>query len=232
VARRFNLLDLNFINCSITTAEEAIEVARRVGGEFLKPEQLEKLSPRSSFSRQYEGTFSGAYYGHKVLHRELAELPSLKDRDPSGTFAFLADPGTGTIALSQSGNEQPQHLDCLARGQLTFGELIYREAHPALGYIDQMGYNSPSDKHVKRRELKYIFWANFWGPAYVEKYGRSFLRGAPGWENQELDDGGILYVATESYFQWWSKPPAEVLSYFQKQIPGIKLYRAKASPEF
>ena len=84
-------------------------------------------------------------------------------------------------------------------------------------------------RSIKNSDLKYIFWANFYGPAYVEKYGRKFLLGAPGWKKEELDDGGILYVVTESYYDWWTKPPKDVLDYFRTQVPGIKLYRAKSS---
>jgi len=39
-----------------------------------------------------------------------------------------------------------------------------------------------------------IYWANFFSPSYVKKHSRSFLKNAPGWRKQDLDDGGFLYV--------------------------------------
>jgi hypothetical protein len=43
-----------------------------------------------------------------------------------------------------------------------------------------------------------------------------------------LADGGILYVVTESYLDWWTKPPKEVLEFFRKKVPDVKLFRAKS----
>jgi hypothetical protein len=117
----------------------------------------------------------------------------------------------------------------MARGQLAFGEFHYANLRPRFGLIDELGNSDAKVKAATRTELRCLYWANFFGPPYVEKFGRKFLLGAPGWKKEELDDGGILYVVTESYFEWWSKPPKEVLEYFRKDVPGVKLYKAKRS---
>jgi hypothetical protein len=61
----------------------------------------------------------------------------------------------------------------------------------------------PKNEEIAAGKLRFVFWANFFGPAYVEQYGREFLWNAPGWRVEELEDGGILYVTTERYVDWW-----------------------------
>jgi hypothetical protein len=51
---------------------------------------------------------------------------------------------------------------------------------------------------------------------------------APGWKKEELNDGGVLYVISKSFLSWWKNKPKNVLEYFQKQIPAIKLHQVKA----
>jgi hypothetical protein len=142
-----------------------------------------------------------------------------------GSFGYVHE--GQLFDLWQSGDETlHQNLDAVAKAQVAFGRLLYSHLRPKYGRIDEGGYDKPSDMAIARTELKYLFWANFFGPAFVEKYGKKFLLGAPGWVKEELDDGGILYVATESYFQWWSDPPREPFDYFRRQVPEIRLYRS------
>ena len=49
-----------------------------------------------------------------------------------------------------------------------------------------------------RHEIVTLSWVNFFGPAYVRKYGRDVLCNIPGYQTEDLDDGGILYQSRES----------------------------------
>jgi len=43
-----------------------------------------------------------------------------------------------------------------------------------------------------------IYWANFWGPSYVDKLGRKKLLSAPSYKVEELSDGGLLVLTAPS----------------------------------
>jgi hypothetical protein len=163
---------------------------------------------------------------HHVLARSPFEEEVFCTCKPMADFGYLCD--TASVSINQGGEEtEPDILDAMAIGQLAFGELLYPHLRPTFGYIDDQGDNRPQGNNLKNAQLKYVLWANFYSPAYVAKHGRKFLLGAPGWKNQELDDGGILYVVTESYFEWWTSPPKDAISYFQTKLPTIKAYRSK-----
>lgn len=68
------------------------------------------------------------------------------------------------------------------------------------GYFDVEGWDEPSDKTINSIKLTTIFWANFFGRPFVEKYGKEFLLSAPGWKKTELSGGTIEYILTESLF--------------------------------
>lgn len=81
---------------------------------------------------------------------------------------------------------------------------LYQLVRPPYGWIERLptwnplkaGYTTWED--VEELKLPHLYWANFFGPAYVEKVGKEFLKQAPGWKCEELDDGGLLYVLTPS----------------------------------
>ncbi len=77
------------------------------------------------------------------------------------------------------------------------------------------------------RDLRFVFWANVFGPEHVAFLGRDFLLDAPGWRCADLPGGGLLYVATESYLDWWHNDRVEVRDYFSQRVPGIQLFRAE-----
>jgi hypothetical protein len=104
---------------------------------------------------------------------------------------------------------------------------------PEYGSIDvkRESLRDPKETADAVCPLAYIYWGNIFGPAYVSHYGRDFLLGAPGWKVEELDDGGILYVTTESYLPWWHDDQSEILRYFRTKAPKVRLYRTKPSPD-
>jgi hypothetical protein len=240
VKKGFGTLRLTFEEASSfstlrgTGARQAVRAVEDIGGRFLianedrKPPCFEQdLNPLGRADKN--GNFLVSItLEHPVLARSPLESEVFKAFHATASFSYLQD--SRNIDITQPGDaDAPDNLDAMAHGQLALGRLLYGRLRPALGYVDEMGANAPGPKTVRRSELRSILWATFWGTSYVEKYGRSFLLAAPGWKREELDDGGILYVATESYFEWWTKPPKEVETYFQTRVPGVKVYRAKRS---
>ena len=52
-----------------------------------------------------------------------------------------------------------------------------------------------------------LYGANFFGPEMVARLGREFLLQAPCWRVVELDDGGVLLVASKSFLaNGWTWP--------------------------
>lgn len=235
-------MDTSFEDCALLSAKAfegarmAVETIRAVGGRFLTVKRdpvtgivnvdttydpMVKVGPEGHIYAQ--GMFE-----HALLERSPVECRISNEFDPIADLSYIQ--GQRHVGVSQSGGwESPASvINALARGQFALALILYAKLRPKYGYIDEGSEAMPSFKTVKKTELKYMLWANFFGPAYVEKFGRQFLMAAPGWKKEELDDGGILYVVTESYYDWWTKPPTEVLEYFKKQIPGIKLYKTKS----
>lgn len=50
-----------------------------------------------------------------------------------------------------------------------------------------------------KRRLKHIGWVNFFGPPYVERYGRDFLLGLPGYKTEVLPDGGVFHQLSPTF---------------------------------
>ena len=121
-------------------------------------------------------------------------------------------------------------LDGVATGLLALALHFYPCLRPIYGWVDEWGWNLPEGKALAAHRPRYLFWANFFGPEYVKAVGRDFLKGAPGWASVDLEDGGILHVATESYQAWWENDQPELLAYFRQQFPKVQIYRAQPIP--
>ena len=93
-----------------------------------------------------------------------------------------------------------------ARRFLQLGMDLYSITGPSFGYIEAvphgsfrpLKYGHTTFEEVAKLRLPHIYWANFFGPDYVNHLGREFLAQAPGWKLQDLDDGGFLYVLSPS----------------------------------
>jgi hypothetical protein len=89
--------------------------------------------------------------------------------------------------------QEKYHRDYYAQLLLLFAKELYAILHPVFGSIDFCSKHT-REKDVQALEIPHIYWANFFGPEYVEKYGKEYFLNAPGWLHEELDDGGMLYV--------------------------------------
>ncbi len=226
-------------------AAQLIRLIRQHGGEFLKWNRREvEPHPLPDLTRLF------VHIEHDLLRPDILTPP----RRGRGQASLGFVPDSLTVIISQNVSfPDLRRVDPVALGLLDLGRRLYPDLRPRYGWIDERSGNVPEDSEIAAMRLQYIFWVNFWGPAYAERYGRDFLRGAPGWRVEELEDGGILYVTTASYVQWWrmarlehldpERPPlrewllprrahlagrrAEILEYFRAWIPEVELYWAK-----
>ena|SRR5579859_1446631 len=102
---------------------------------------------------------------------------------------------------------------------LEYGKLCYRILQPAYAFTETFNtWVEEADVHAAR--LTHIFWAQCFGPAFIRSSGPDVLIHAPAWRNENLGDGGILYVlAASPYLQqgprsFWQ----QAKSYFAQHV--------------
>ncbi len=230
----------------IEGAYQLIHLIQAVGGGFLKIGRRQ-AEPDPFTWIDAKGNL------HIAIEHNLLQPETLTYQQRNKGSAWLSfGRETMFVLLGQSvAFPDLSKVDPVAHGQLAFARLLYPYLRPKYGWIDEPSGNEPTSKDIAATTLQYIFWANFFGPDYVARYGRDFLLNAPGWKIEELDDGGILYVTTESYVEWWSTYQTEhmereeliewasahmewwavirpeIVRYFRAKIPDIRLYRAE-----
>lgn len=102
----------------------------------------------------------------------------------------------GSVAVGPQGRSLA--LEVYAQDLLELALSLHPHLSPSYGWIDE---DDATDRWVTEAiaaKLKVIGWANFFGPSYVNKYGRDFLLGLPGWKVEELADGGVFHQLTPS----------------------------------
>lgn len=76
---------------------------------------------------------------------------------------------------------------------LNISEKLYDFLHPFYAYADHEN-ERPEDEELISKDIKHIYWANFFSPEIVKKIGKEKLLSAPSWKTKKLKDGGILLV--------------------------------------
>lgn len=100
-----------------------------------------------------------------------------------------------TALFTRQVNNPPHY----ARIFLNFGKALYEYLKPDFGWQDicePAGYTWYDD--INTLKIPHIYWANFFSPPFVKKYGKEKLLSGPAWLVEELKDGGILYVIAEA----------------------------------
>lgn len=95
-----------------------------------------------------------------------------------------------TAYLWKSVKESEMHSRLL----LTIGIELYNILNPTFGWIDFNFGIFTTHEDVELVNLPALYWANFFGPRFVDKLGKQKLESAPGWKLEQLSDGGYLYV--------------------------------------
>jgi hypothetical protein len=80
---------------------------------------------------------------------------------------------------------------------VNFGVALYESVMPDFGWadLDQPGGHTWFD-HVDALAIPHLYWANFFGPSYVQRIGRDVIKSALSWQVRELRDGGLLCVVS------------------------------------
>lgn len=94
--------------------------------------------------------------------------------------------------------DQRAWVEPFARRLLELAQSLYPELQSAITVICETG-TAPSFEDVLQRKLKHINWVNIFGPPYVEKYGRDFLLGLPGYRTEAWADGSIYHQLSPTF---------------------------------
>jgi hypothetical protein len=236
----FSLYFCRGIPCS-HGAQRAIDLLRGQQAIFLdwgKPVTDLKLEPVPSGVLSKDGSILGLLQlQHNLLAYDVGTRGDVvrgqraAEEDAYGSFAFFAD--TQTVSVAQNADETNQlgvDADIVATGLLALAVHFYPCLEAGYGWVDESGWNLPSGKALASPQPRYLYWATFYGAEHVQALGRDFLLGAPGWRIVDLPNGGLLHVATESYREWWTNDQPELLEYFRRKLPKVRIYRAQPIP--
>ncbi len=101
---------------------------------------------------------------------------------------------------------------------LEIGKICYQVLRPIYGFAEDM--NAFVDwSHIEHHRLTHVFWAQLFDKEFVQQLQLQRLLGAPAWRNENLSDGGLLYVLAATPYlndgprQFWQ--PAR--NYFARQ---------------
>lgn len=123
--------------------------------------------------------------------------------------------------------ERTQYQTPFAEMLLALALKLYPLVKPAYGFVADPDIDAHPWEHdlAVKRKIATLSWVNFFGPAYVEKYGRAMLSGIPGFEVQDLSDGGLLYqsrpsivVRNEIAHKRWQQEAADYLAHHGVRI--------------
>jgi hypothetical protein len=228
-------LKMQFVDCSILSkkiragAFELLEILENNGAVFLKTHRgpLDKKPDRQIDERGNIVVSLGvehALLGKEEFHNRFPP-PAPKLKHGAGRFSYCQ--ASRAVHVIQALDERkPGHWNSVADGQVAFGRLLYGLLRPRFGCIDELVWDD-SNSLIVKGQPRFFGWANFFGPKLVAKIGKDFLRSAPGWRSEELEDGGILYVIEQQFHKWHLNPSSAVVDYLKSGIPRIKPFRAK-----
>jgi hypothetical protein len=246
-------LSLTFVVCQAIDEQDgvrqSIDLFRQSGGRFIYQGGLEPYDHPESWIWE-SGTLSCDVRHPDLMPDQMTEFdakhlgPSALEL-PRASFVCFPKIGTGLIPVSEwapvrairlrqaTGFDDGEvwKLDRVAWGLVRMAGLLYPLFRPRFSYIDESAAGQPTLDVYLRDELPCLFWVNLFGPELVERLGRDFLRTAPGWRLVEFTDGGVMHIATASYWEWWNTDFTDLRDYFRQQLPGIEIYRGESLPE-
>jgi hypothetical protein len=83
---------------------------------------------------------------------------------------------------------------------IKLGKEFNEYLRPWYGWLDHSQDDFLSFEAIRdRKELDTLYWVNFYGPSYIEKYGADLFLNSPCWKKETLPDGGVFLQLSEFY---------------------------------
>ena len=204
-------------------ARELIAVLQAMGTDFYlaRPDMVD-TTPEKRIDKE-GNIFVPLHIGHPAI-RPGAVAP-VGYRFGTAKVAYLSS--SKAVILTQDASFDDVRLAIpLADQQCRFARELYHRLLPQLGRTDVTRERAPfpsNDDIV----VRHLYWANFFGPRYVERLGRQFLLEAPAHRVEDLDDGGLLLVTRENILDRSSSLDERLISYFRRKCPEVTMYNRK-----
>jgi hypothetical protein len=216
------LVELTMTDCQLNESESAqqlISILRESGCEFIYGKNPDS-SPESRIRRG--SIIAPLDFTHPLLVRD-ATSKVLQQKGGVGSLSFIAR--GKKLSISQAPEPSGKGLDALASGLLEFLKRQYVALHPSYSSVDEMGENALPKLTTSADAVRFLFWANIFGPKIVKQVGEQFLLDCPG-KVELLEDRGIVLVSSKSFTTWLERPPHKVVTYLVQKFPNMKLYRS------
>ncbi|NLW09840.1 MAG: hypothetical protein GX036_08290 [Firmicutes bacterium] len=200
--------------------------------------ELQEKGPIPLFQRLIDLGAEFIEFGEPAQHIDPVKVHEEKPQRVNYKFqyqgfeyalAFYVEPGN--LYLYGDVNFEEEEKNKLSAATLfSLVETIMPMFSFAFGFFDMAGYSRLSEEAIASAQISTVFWANFFGKSYIERYGKEFLLGAPGWKKEELSDGTIEYVLTGDLFTFPDPSlEEEIKEYFAPKAeikrfkPGLNL---------
>jgi hypothetical protein len=204
-------------------AEHLLRFFAANGCEYLRP-RPDTIDPHPEERIKKTGSIVvSVHFRHSLLARDACAMTTDVPFGMAG-LGYLAN--SRSVTIHQTVDPVTKNADDLVQGQLAIVRQTYSGLQPAYGWIDELGENALPKKFDSIGKVAFVFWANVFGPAFVEQFGKKFLAACPAHRVDWMEDGGAIVVSTETYSQWYTNPPKQLAEYFGRKVPGIKLYRS------
>lgn len=150
---------------------------------------------------------------------------------------LLQEPGGSYLELSNSSDDISPHLFLGALADrflppdsaeatlqsdrfLEYGRICYRSMEPLYAFAEDLNVYVEMEA-VRAHRLTHVFWAQLFGPGYVQGLGQEILMNAPAWRSEIMGNGGVSYVLAATPYlyrgphQYWSA----AREYFKQNLP-------------
>jgi len=195
-------VNICFWNCAATTIEDVVawvRVLQRHGIILLAHRTLEPLPEETwyeTFRKEYEEEeYFKASVAHRIAFADWGKLNADFGFDEYRRGGNKLE--VGALLDFQFQDQRPL-VEPFAQRMLAIARDLYPLARPTYGEVEG-NWGEWDTVDVSRLRLKHISWVNFFGPAYVEKYGRDVLLGLPGSRTELLPDGGVFHQLSPTF---------------------------------
>jgi len=188
------------------------EQASRVFDLFSETPLLhpDKLGPYEPLSLRFEDTSRQEFVD---LLMEERSMIAVRDRSPSQTILWSNSKSPRKASVfSHNISLKEQRSDWLETF-ISYSWTMFDLLRPPYAYVccesDYRAKNVIDNENLHaavgidlQKYLPGIYWANFFGPRYIDFFGEDQLLSAPAHDVQWIDDAGILLLLSDSPFDY------------------------------
>lgn len=198
----------------------------------------EKLGPYQPFEYHFDD-MSAESLVQLIIEEE--NLLTQRNRPPKGGINFWNLTGAKKPNLFGHSMEGVEEESEEARTFIDYAFELFKLFEPVYGRVSckedyrqknlVQGAVAENAVGIKlRRYLPGLYWANFFGPRYIEFFGEERLLSAPAHETKWLGESGILLLVSESLFEY-DDPEVKATEQAVIEHLGPEAFFSKSDPE-